>query len=92
MDETDLRLDGNAAAGALVEVFARDVTAAVGSCGYCGASAALAAAHLYPHAPGLVLRCGACEGVILRLVRARDRLLLDLAGLTRLELDGREVP
>ncbi len=85
MDDVDLRLDGNAAAGLLEEVMASDLTAVLRTCGGCGTSAALGANHLYVHAPGLVLRCPTCESVGLRVVRARERVLLDLAGTARLE-------
>ena len=37
MDETQLRLDGNAAAGMFREVFAYDLSAARGACASCGA-------------------------------------------------------
>ena len=37
MDETELRLDGNAAAGLLAEVFAFEITAAELTCASCGA-------------------------------------------------------
>ncbi len=85
MDDVDLRLDGNAAAGLLEEVMASDLTAVLRTCGGCGTSAALGANHLYVHAPGLVLRCPTCDQVGLRVVRARERVLLDLEGTTRLE-------
>jgi hypothetical protein len=37
MDETDLRLDGNAVAGMLAEVFGFEMTAEWGGCAGCGA-------------------------------------------------------
>ena len=78
MDEDELRLDGNAAAGALGEVFALEITAAVGTCASCGATAEVGAVVVY--------RCPACTAVLLRLVRGPDRLWLDARGLSRLEL------
>lgn len=86
MDEDELRLDGNAVAGALGEVFALEITAAVGTCASCGATAEVGAVVVYAHAPGVVLRCPACTAVLLRLVRGPDRLWLDARGLSRLEL------
>lgn len=86
MDEDELRLDGNAAAGALGEVFALEITAAVGTCASCGATAEVGAVVVYAQAPGVVLRCPACTAVLLRLVRGPDRLWLDARGLSRLEL------
>src|SRR5919112_380206 len=59
MDETQLRLDGNAAAGILREVFVHDVSAARGACACCGTIARLGSQHLYmyPRSPGGVLGC-----------------------------------
>jgi hypothetical protein len=86
MDEHDLRLDGNAAAGALGEVFALEITAARGTCASCGATAELGAVVVYAHAPGTVLRCPACTAVLVRLVRGPDRVWLDARGVSCLEL------
>jgi hypothetical protein len=80
-------LDGNAAAGELTEIFATDVTAAVGQCAHCGATRRFAEAHLYMQAPGFVARCSVCQHVLLRLVNAGQRVFLDLRGLTCLILD-----
>ena len=49
-------LDGNAAAGALRDFFAVELTAALGQCDGCGHRAVLAEARLYTDAPGLVAR------------------------------------
>jgi hypothetical protein len=46
--------------------------------------------HVYVHAPGIVVRCPSCDAVLLRVVQARDRYLLDLRGLRVLELPGPE--
>jgi len=78
-------LDGNAMAGDLGEVFAVDVTAAVATCAGCGRAGVVAELRLWRRAPGIVARCPGCEDVVLRLVRAPDRVFLDLHGATRLE-------
>jgi len=80
-------LDGNAAAGELSNIFTMDVTAAAGQCAHCGATKRFAEAHLYMRCPGLVARCCVCQHVLLRLVNARQRVFLDLRGLTCLILD-----
>ena len=80
-------LDGNAAAGELSRIFTMDVTAAEGQCAHCGATKRFAEAHLYMQGPGLVARCAACEQVLLRLVSVRQRVLLDVRGMTYLSLD-----
>jgi hypothetical protein len=84
MNDADLRLDGNAAAGLLREVFAVEMTAAMGTCAHCGATNALGAAWVYAHAPGTVLRCPACTEILMTIVRARERLFVDVAGVRRL--------
>jgi NAD-dependent SIR2 family protein deacetylase len=80
-------LDGNAAAGELSNIFALDVTAAEGQCEHCGATKPFAEARLYMQGPGLVARCAVCEHVLLRLVNVRQRLLLDVRGMTYLSLN-----
>ncbi len=85
---TDVRstLDGNAAAGALTEVFAVDVTAAIGQCAGCGDRGPLGGAASYLEAPGAVLRCMSCDQVLVRVVSSPDRHWLDLRGLVVLQL------
>jgi Family of unknown function (DUF6510) len=80
-------VDGNAAAGDLSKIFAVDVTAAEGQCAHCGATKRFADAHLYMQSPGIVARCAVCENVLLRLVNVRQRVLLDLRGMTYLSLN-----
>jgi hypothetical protein len=79
-------LDGNAAAGPLLDLFAIDLTAASGRCDHCGRVGVLADAVLYDRAPGLVLRCRGCDGVLLRIVDSGERIWLDLRGLSYLEV------
>lgn len=79
-------LDGNAAAGALSEVFAVDVTAAIGQCNGCGQTGVFAEARLYVDAPGLVARCQSCDAVLLRVVTTPNDTFLDLRGLTYLRV------
>ena len=80
-------LDGNAAAGELSKIFAMDVTAAEGQCARCGATKRFAEARLYMLVPGVVARCAVCEHVLLRLVKVRQRVFLDMRGMTYLCLD-----
>ena len=87
MDETDLRLDGNAVAGLLVEVFQFDMTASRGGCAACGASNQLGATHAYVHGMGAVLCCPSCGQHLLRVARGDGRWWLDLRGLAWLQLD-----
>jgi Family of unknown function (DUF6510) len=82
----DDHLDGNAAAGELSNLFAVDITAAEGRCSHCGTARPFAQAHLYMDGPGLVARCPDCENVLLRLVKARQRVFLDLQGMAYLSV------
>ena len=91
MDASPTYLDGNAAAGPLADLLAFDVTATVGTCTHCGASKMLAQGRVYSAGPGLVLRCAACDGVLIRLVVAEERAWLDMTGLACLQID-RSVP
>jgi Zn finger protein HypA/HybF involved in hydrogenase expression len=80
-----LRLDGNAVAGLLREVFAAEATTAVGTCDGCGAVEAVGAAHVYVTA-GTVLRCPHCDAVVMKVVKDGERIWIDLRGLRTLEL------
>ena len=86
MNKADLRLDGNAAAGVLGEVFGVEMTTAIGTCAHCGAANAIGAVQVYAQAPGTILRCPACAGVLITIVHARERLHVDLSGTRRLEI------
>ncbi|WP_308208516.1 DUF6510 family protein [Paractinoplanes aksuensis] len=84
--ETGAALDGNAMAGDLREIFAVDVTAARYMCAGCTHTDAVATLMVWQHSPGLVARCPHCSDVVLRVVRAPDRVYLDLRGSVRLEV------
>jgi Family of unknown function (DUF6510) len=86
MNEQEMRLDGNAAAGVLTEIFAAEMTTAVGTCAHCGATNALGATHVYMRAPGTVIRCPACTSVLVTVVHAGERVLVDLDGTRRLQI------
>jgi hypothetical protein len=77
MDE--LMLDGNAVAGALQEVFAVEMTTAIGTCDNCGAAGPIGALHLYRGA-GIVLRCPHCDSVIGKIVQTETRVWISLSG------------
>lgn len=88
MDESQLRLDGNAAAGMLQEVFVHDLSGARGACASCGAVAQMGSQHLYmnPLSPGAVLRCSTCQEILLVFVHAGGRYRLGLRGISWLEI------
>ncbi len=79
-------LDGNAAAGALSELFAVDLTAAIAQCNGCGHTTVFAESRVYVDAPGTVARCAGCDTVLLRVVTTPNDTYLDLRGLTYLRV------
>jgi Family of unknown function (DUF6510) len=77
-------LDGNAVAGLLHDVFGTEMTTATGTCGNCGASAAVGAVHVFRSA-GVVLRCPRCDNVLVKIVERQTQTCVDLRGLRALE-------
>jgi Family of unknown function (DUF6510) len=85
METQDLKLDGNAIGGLMLELVGTDLTAAISVCGGCGAHEEMARLDVYTGA-GIVVRCRHCEAVMVRIVQGRDRTWLDLSGTASLEL------
>ena len=83
MDE--LMLDGNAVAGLLQEVFAVEMTTAIGTCASCGAAGPIGAAHVYRGA-GIVLRCPHRDNTLAAIVRDERRVWITLQAIRALEL------
>jgi Family of unknown function (DUF6510) len=65
MENDTTRVDGNAMAGILGEVFVQEMTAARIACGGCGKVESVGAEHAYMRAPGIVMRCCHCDSVLL---------------------------
>lgn len=86
MQTENVRLDGNAAGGILREVFTHEMTAALVSCGGCGAAGPIGALLHYGSPMGVVLRCPTCDTPVLRIVRTPGLLRLDLSGLRLLTI------
>jgi hypothetical protein len=80
-----LMLDGNAVAGLLQEVFAADMTTAMGSCATCHAKEPVGAIHVYRGA-GLVLRCPHCDNTLAVIVKDEGRVWITLQGIRALGL------
>jgi len=77
-------LDGNAIAGLLHEVFGTEMTSAIGTCASCGATGPLAECVVYLRAPGTVVRCRRCTGLLIVITRVRAMNCVDLRGLAAL--------
>lgn len=88
MNDSDLRLDGNAAAGLLAEVFAFDVTSAEAVCSGCGAVGPAGALAAYGLAMGAILRCPKCDNAVVRISRLETGYWLDLRGMSVLRVQA----
>jgi len=82
--EDELRLDGNAAAGLLEELFAFEITAAITTCDGCGGACRVGELALYGAAMGTVLRCPKCDHMMMCVTRVGIELRLDLRGVRAL--------
>jgi phage FluMu protein Com len=80
-------LDGNALAGTLAAAFTGDMTAVPGRCAHCGAMHVIAELRAYVRAPGAVLRCPSCDGVVLRIVETDEATFVDARGAAYLRFD-----
>ena len=84
-----LRLDGNAAAGMLSEIFTHEMTSAQSTCAGCGSTAPLGSLMLYGGQTGAVLRCPTCNAVQMRVVYVPElggQYWMDMRGMSRLRI------
>ncbi len=79
-------LDGNAIGGMLSHVFGREMTMAQAECGSCGARGPLAECEVYLGGPGVVVRCRACQHIVMVFVEVREMICVDLGGLSDFEV------
>jgi hypothetical protein len=86
MNEQAAVYDGNTLAGPLSEIFAVELTTAVGRCRSCGTTSQVATFRVYGPGPGFVGRCPRCQDVLLRLVRTPDAVWLDFSGVSALRI------
>jgi Zn finger protein HypA/HybF involved in hydrogenase expression len=82
-----LMTDGNAVAGILDDVFSAEMTAAPTECAACGRVGEMGSLLAFMHAPGVVLRCPACESVMVRIVRTAKSIYLDARGAVYLRIN-----
>ena len=78
--DDDLVLDGNAVAGTLAEIYGDEMTTVLAECASCGKVDPIGGLLAYVHAPGIVLRCTACQTVMIRIVQTPWRTLVDVRG------------
>ncbi|MGE5250545.1 MAG: DUF6510 family protein [Bacteroidota bacterium] len=82
----ELMLDGNAAAGALQEIFGVEMTAAPTECAHCGNQGEIGSLLAFTRGPGIVLCCSACEKVMIRIVQTPEGTYLDARGAVYLRI------
>jgi hypothetical protein len=82
----ELMLDANATAGLLYEIFGVEMTASSSECAHCGNEGDIGTLLAFTQGPGIVLRCSACENVVLRIVQTTDEIFLDARGAVYLRL------
>ena len=80
-----LMLDGNAVAGVLQEVFAVEMTTAIGTCNTCGATDQVGALHVFRGA-GIVMRCPHCDNALVTIVENGPRVWIGFAGVRTLQV------
>jgi len=80
------KLDGNAAAGILQEIFPFEMTLVQATCTGCGTTNAIGAAAVYMHGMRTVVRCPSCDTVLIRVVHAKGRYWLDMRGMRVLQI------
>lgn len=86
MDDTATRLDGNAAAGLLREIFTVEMTTARAQCMNCGTMGEIGRAMVYTRGPGTILRCPRCDYVLMRIAHGPGRYWIDVRGVRWLEI------
>jgi hypothetical protein len=80
------KLDGNAAAGMLQAIFPFEMTLAQVTCTGCSTTNVIGATAAYLHGMGTIVRCPRCDNVLIRMVHARGRYLLDMRGVRVLQM------
>jgi predicted RNA-binding Zn-ribbon protein involved in translation (DUF1610 family) len=79
-------VDGNALAGQLSDLFAFDITTAVGRCLNCGMSGMIGEAMVYLACPGTIARCAHCDAVLATIVESDDTIWLSLSGVSAIQV------
>lgn len=79
-NDLDFVLDGNAAAGALREIFAAEMTTAEIQCDARGSVGVVGSLRSYAAPMGVVLRCTNCAAILLRAVQTQHGRWLEMRG------------
>ena len=80
------RLDGNAAAGVLEQIFPFEMTTVEATCAGCGQVNVVGALVVYKHGMGTIVRCPSCDGVLIRVTEIKGCYWLDMRGVRVLQI------
>jgi len=83
---TALMLDGNAAGGMLYDIFSAEMTASPTQCASCGREEQMGELLAFTQSPGVVLRCPACDNIVMRVVHTDQFMYLDARGAVYLRI------
>jgi DNA-directed RNA polymerase subunit RPC12/RpoP len=75
--------DGNALAGVMHDIFARDMTTMGYKCTNCGRTGVLAETAVYMSGPGTVARCRDCDTILLTLTERHGMHCIDSPGIAQ---------
>jgi hypothetical protein len=84
--DVDLVVDGNAIGGMLASAFGLDMTSVPGECANCHTVSVVGTLRVYMRGPGIVLRCPACQEIVMRIARTPRGIRVDARGLAYLEM------
>jgi hypothetical protein len=76
-------LDGNAIAGVMHDLFARDMTTMGYRCTTCGRTGVVAEMAVYMSGPGTVARCRTCDTILLMLSERCEMYCIDMSGMAQ---------
>ena len=76
-------LDGNALAGVMHDLFAREMTTMEYKCTSCGHTGVMAEMVVYMSGPGTVARCRGCDTILLMLAERRGMYCVDMPGMAQ---------
>ncbi|MEW5990607.1 MAG: DUF6510 family protein [Chloroflexota bacterium] len=86
-DRDGAPLDGNVAAGALAAALGADMTEVPARCAHCATVTVMAELRAWVGGPGIVLRCPACTGVVIRIVETATATFVDARGAAMLRIE-----
>jgi len=89
MDPLEWRLDGNAAAGLLMEIFGREMTEDLTTCAACRAEHPIGRLLVYAYGMGTIIRCASCGSVQIRVTEIRGRVAIEMRGVGTLRARAR---